>query len=271
MSICTAVSGLSYSNSIIMNLIQCLEVASRHQSLSETSFCLSGWILKSHTNFLDSKELHLPWHFGLLCWSFLLGGLVMLLTEPEWTRRSRFPYRTVAYALIWVQAPLSFSADYLCMTSDSIVHCLDRLLACPLMALEIVKIFVMYEHVSTSMFVAYCMATCLAVFSFLQSSAAQDVSDGDGFIFWHNCWHTYPLVVSTIQLGECYFKNYCAEDAAEQKISNNKLPPKREEQQPKHKLLSSVLMEQIEATSSSHNHPRGGLRWRPSTARRRNI
>lgn len=67
------------------------------------SQCLSTWLIKTHTHFHGSEDLHLPWYFGALCWSYALGGIMMFIVEPKWTRTSRFPYRLMAWSLILLQ------------------------------------------------------------------------------------------------------------------------------------------------------------------------
>ena len=90
----------------------------------------------------------------------------------------------------WHLAPLSFTADYLLMDQDSIVHVLDRSLAVPLVMTEIWRIVSVWRHawhpglpaVATAMFAA-------AVYSFLCSQQAQSEYDVASFITWHNRWH----------------------------------------------------------------------------------
>ena len=93
---------------------------------------------------------------------------------------------------------MSFVADYVHMTNDTIFHAVDRFIACPMLLLELGKIATMFPHVRTSTFSLYLASIIFAVYSFLKSSNAQDVYDEDDFVFWHNCWHIYPLLVSVI-------------------------------------------------------------------------
>ena len=67
------------------------------------SQCLSTWLIKTHTHFHGSEDLHLPWYFGALCWSYALGGIMMFVVKPKWARTSRFPYRLMAWSLILLQ------------------------------------------------------------------------------------------------------------------------------------------------------------------------
>jgi hypothetical protein len=66
---------------------------------------------------LPVPPLHLPWYFGLFCWSFAFAGVLMLRLPQKWTiragrcvsdnnmppQRHWFPYRTFAWALILCQ------------------------------------------------------------------------------------------------------------------------------------------------------------------------
>jgi len=67
------------------------------------SQCLSTWLIKTHTHFHGSEDLYLPWYFGALCWSYAVGGIMMFVVEPKWTRTRRFPYRIMAWSLILLQ------------------------------------------------------------------------------------------------------------------------------------------------------------------------
>ena len=151
----------------------------------------------------------------------------MLWTEPRRTTSCsssgrQFPYRLFAWLLILVQSPLSFLADYVYMTQDSYWHVLDRCCALPLMALECSKVVMMFYEcfgkttssstttttsattIHPRLCLLYGVATCCAVMSFFQSTAAQAALDRRGFVFWHNTWHTYPLVVSGIVVYDFY-------------------------------------------------------------------
>lgn len=62
--------------------------------------CLWAWCLKTTTAFLDDEELNLPWYFGVFCWNYVIGGLVIMYTKPSSTR---FPFTVFALALIFIQ------------------------------------------------------------------------------------------------------------------------------------------------------------------------
>ena len=163
---------------------------------------------------LPIPPLHLPWFFGALCFSFTLGGIMMLYWTPMWTKigggcvdgkyqRHWFPYRSFALSLILVQGPCSFLADYVHMTNTTLWHTVDRFLACANMALKLAELISMYRFPRPVIFASYIACTANAVFSFLNSQHSQSVLDTDGFIFWHNCWHCFPMTLIVV----CWFEN----------------------------------------------------------------
>ena len=116
-------------------------------------------------------------------------------------------------------APLSFLADYVYMDQDSIFHVVDRMIAIPLMTLELWKVgclwrwrywerkssccavsktcgmnttmngtYIDYYH-STTIVVLYTLGTIMAIACFLLSQQSQSEQDLNGFILWHNRWH----------------------------------------------------------------------------------
>ncbi|KAL7538155.1 hypothetical protein ACHAXR_011624 [Thalassiosira sp. AJA248-18] len=163
--------------------------------------------------------LHLPWYFGMLCWTFSLAGVFKLYLPPKWTRcgggrvgggredyhrRHWFPYRTFAWALLVCQSPCSFLADYVHMTNISPWHSIDRFIACFMMSLELVKLLVMRPYTRPLIYLLYLISVIGAVFCFLKSQKSQETMNEDSFIFWHNGWHCYPLACIVIFLLENY-------------------------------------------------------------------
>jgi hypothetical protein len=45
--------------------------------------------------------------FGVFCWNYSVGGLVMLYIKPQWVSQSQFPYTLFCVLLILVQGMLS--------------------------------------------------------------------------------------------------------------------------------------------------------------------
>ena len=115
-----------------------------------------------------------------------------------------------------VTAPLSFLADYIYMDQDSIFHVIDRMVAVPLMTLELWKVSCLwrwqaYVDITTSTSIAtrtvpkstsyyddyhkitvvvlYSFGTIMAVGCFLLSQQSQSLRNINGFILWHNRWH----------------------------------------------------------------------------------
>ena len=197
--------------------------------MSINTAALLQWLFKTRMSFYNDDLLVLPWWFGLCCWNFAIAGVFMLWTEPQWIHQPIttctvvvpgmstaaipiiFPYKIMAYLLICVQAPLSFLADYCYMTQDSYWHVVDRLLAVPLMMLELLKYILLVRHawyhgqvqsnphaMPLPLVVLYGMAMILAMYSFVQSTQAQTTLDHDGFVHWHTMWHLFPLLAATI-------------------------------------------------------------------------
>ena len=106
-----------------MHLNECISIAQSvwesksHPIVSFTSIentaphweCVQSWMFKSTTSFYNHKEMEErlaghPW-FGLLCWTFSVGGLIMLLVPPKCVRDGRvnFPYYSFALYLLFIQ------------------------------------------------------------------------------------------------------------------------------------------------------------------------
>ena len=136
------------------------------------------------------------------------------------------------------------------MTDDSYIHTADRLLACPMMLFEMCKALTMFPHVRLGTFGLYIASVAFAIFSFIQSSHAQELVDADAFVFWHNCWHVYPLLVSAI-MGFDYFVlgEYDREAAAKGAVGGEQVVDVAKTRRP----LSSVVMEQADAVANSNS------------------
>jgi len=165
---------------------------------------------------LPVPPLHLPWYFAALCWSFTLGGIVMLILTPAWVKygggyqqetkqykRHWFPYRIFAWTLILLQGPSSFLADYVHMTDVSIWHILDRFLASACMSLELIKVITMFPYTRPITYVLYVVSVVGAVYCFMRSQESQGTLDAEGFVFWHSGWHCQPLCLIGV-----YFFDY---------------------------------------------------------------
>jgi hypothetical protein len=64
--------------------------------------CVSSWLFKTKMSFFG-QELNLPWWFGVACLTYSLSGIFMLYYVPKWLGKSRFPYYSFAYFLIFLQ------------------------------------------------------------------------------------------------------------------------------------------------------------------------
>jgi hypothetical protein len=60
------------------------------------------WFFKTKMSF-HGMDLNLPWWFGVSSWHYAIYGIVMLVVEPPWAKKSIFPYRTIAYFMIFLQ------------------------------------------------------------------------------------------------------------------------------------------------------------------------
>ncbi len=108
-----------------MHLNECLSLAKSiwesksHPFLSLTSphsECVLGWVWKSTTNFHNHEEMknrlnEHPW-FGLLCWTFTAGGLILLLLPPRVTSRISYPRYSFASYLIFIQGERNKKKNY---------------------------------------------------------------------------------------------------------------------------------------------------------------
>ena len=87
-----------------MHLGECVDLFSESNRFdSEVRSCVNSWLWKTKTEFHNSDDLVLNPSFGALCFSYSLGGLVMIGLKPKWTAHSKFPYVTYAMILTFVQ------------------------------------------------------------------------------------------------------------------------------------------------------------------------
>lgn len=196
-------------------------------SYSDFSSCSMNWLHKRTTEFYRMDDhIILPWWFGALCWSYTLGGIAMLLSIPHWTKKCFYPYRTFAMVLIFIQGPLSFQADFMNLTNDSIYHVLDRSFACINLFFECGKMLCVYNNVGFEIFCCYFANLSFGLFCFMNSQDAQMNSSPDLFIFWHTLWHVYPLIYTVIRIVELHFTkiNVQADDFQILSSSDVKVP-----------------------------------------------
>lgn len=97
------------------------------------------------------------------------------------------------------------------MTNISPWHPIDRFLACILMSMELVRILVMRAYTRPLIYILYLTCCGVAIFCFFKSQEAQKSLNADGFVFWHNGWHCYPITVSIVHLLDCYLNRRWAE------------------------------------------------------------
>lgn len=157
--------------------------------------CYETFFTKRTTNFYMSNDLNLPWWFGLLCFSYSFGGLNLILQQPKWAKNTPFPYHFFSYGLLIFQGPLSFMADYVNMTEDSVFHVIDRCCAILLFGMEFWHIATRSSRTRAEVMVLILASIIFAGFSFMKSQESQRKVDAEGFTFWHAMWHTYPILV----------------------------------------------------------------------------
>ncbi len=109
------------------------------------------------------------------------------------------------------KGPLSFLADYLSVTKDSYIHVVDRIMALINFQLQFCKVSTLTFHGRPSTVICQLFGIMFAAFAFMNSQASQQNHDPDGFVFWHNAWHCYPLIAIVIEIFEfLYLEEYDA-------------------------------------------------------------
>ena len=98
-------------------------------------------------------------------------------------------------------------ADYMNMTNHSIFHVIDRFMALTNLILETSKVITMGFYVRPSTFYLQVCILITCVICFMNSSHCQHERDGEGFVFWHNLWHTYPLLSIAVLFYDRYIAN----------------------------------------------------------------
>ena len=148
------------------------------------------------------------------------------------------------------------------MTDDTYIHTADRLLACPMMVFELCKALTMMPHVRWGTFGLYMASVAVAIGSFVKSSQAQEHVDADAFIFWHNCWHVYPLLVSAVMVFDYFVLGEYDREAAKKKVDGVAKTPRP---------LSAVVMEQAARSTPSRGNVGGDISSATSTPLRRST
>ena len=89
-----------------MHLSECIDISFSSGDLDRNgiSHCLSNWLLKTKTEFYGwDDRLKLNPLFGLLCWSYTCGGIMMYVLRPKWKARTSFPFIFCAFLLTFIQ------------------------------------------------------------------------------------------------------------------------------------------------------------------------
>ncbi len=77
--------------------------------------------------------------------------------------------------------------------------------------MELVKILVMRPYTRPLIYILYLTCCGVAIFCFFKSQEAQQSLNADGFVFWHNGWHLYPVTGSIVHLLDCYLNQRWAD------------------------------------------------------------
>jgi hypothetical protein len=101
--------------------------------------------------------------------------------------------------------PLSFWADYLNMANDSIAHVIDRSFAVIMFAVFLWRLTSLFHFARPSNFFLQLAAFSFAMFCFMNGQDAQEAYDIEGWKFWHNLWHCFPMFLTAIEIHDRYF------------------------------------------------------------------
>ena len=117
------------------------------------------------------------------------------------------------------------------MHKDSTYHVYDRILANPLMFLQLIKTLLTVLYSKQHILLSTCEITSFfsAGVLFYLSQAAQSQIDLDGFIFWHCLWHCYPLILIVLTITAKRMELSMDEDSKSER----------------HPLLSDKVLEKI--------------------------
>lgn len=100
------------------------------------------------------------------------------------------------------------------MTNNSPWHLIDRLLACLLMSLELMKLITMRKYTRPAVYAIYLVSVTIAIGCFSKSQQSQKNLDTDGFIFWHCGWHCYPILCTAVVAFERWITSQYGEYVA---------------------------------------------------------
>ena len=70
------------------------------------------------------------------------------------------------------------------------------------MASELVKLIALRPYTRPLIYTLYLTCCAAAVFCFTKSQEAQETLNAEGFVFWHNGWHFYPIAEAMVYFIE---------------------------------------------------------------------
>jgi hypothetical protein len=90
------------------------------------------------------------------------------------------------------------------MTNISPWHVIDRVTACTMMSLELVKLVIIRPYTRPIIYTLYLICLGIAIFCFLKGQESLATLHEDGFVFWHSGWHCYPIMGSIVHSLDYY-------------------------------------------------------------------
>eukprot|EP00588_Corethron_pennatum_P003476 CAMPEP_0194295192 /NCGR_PEP_ID=MMETSP0169-20130528/52823_1 /TAXON_ID=218684 /ORGANISM="Corethron pennatum, Strain L29A3" /LENGTH=112 /DNA_ID=CAMNT_0039044303 /DNA_START=79 /DNA_END=417 /DNA_ORIENTATION=+ len=85
------------------------------------------------------------------------------------------------------------------MANDSFIHVIDKFFASFMLIMYLLRLASLFNNARPSNFFLQLAAFCFALFSFMKSQDAQEINEVEGFKFWHNLWHCFPLNLIIIE------------------------------------------------------------------------
>lgn len=129
-----------------------------------------------------------------------------------------------------------------------------------MMASELVKLIALRPYTRPLIYTLYLTCCAAAVFCFIKSQEAQETLNAEGFIFWHNGWHAYPIAEAIVYFIEIalnwrWGEHYSFEECEVGDDEKEECTYKRGERGGI--LLSTIAMSQLKASHSDTTPEKG--------------
>jgi hypothetical protein len=139
------------------------------------------------------------------------------------------------------------------MTKISPWHVIDRITACTMMSLEIVKLVIICPYTRPIIYTLYLTCLGIAMICFLKGQESLKTLHEDDFVFWHSGWHCYPIMGSIIHSLDYYLnQQYGQYHPFEEDQYEGKIPTRRCELGD----LSKIPMHQFKALKDAIMAPK---------------